>query len=48
LIATLRGYDGPAIRLVKQFLGKPGLLDPESLSELAGYSLATAFTRLRG
>lgn len=47
LISTLRGYDVPAIRLVKQFLGKPGLLDPDSLSELAGYSLATAFTRPR-
>jgi len=48
LIKTLRGYDDPAIRLVKQFLGKPGRLDPDSLSELAGYSLATAFTRPRG
>jgi hypothetical protein len=36
-----------AIRYIKGFAGKPGHLDPATLSELAGYTLATAFTRPR-
>ena len=43
----LSSYDLHAIRVVKGFLGKPGHLDPESLSELADYTLATAFSRPR-
>ena len=44
---TLAGHDEHAVRYVKGFAGKPGRLDPDTLSELAGYTLATAFTRPR-
>lgn len=47
LLSALRGYDSTAINIVKGFLDKPALLDPDSLSDLAGYTLATAFTRPR-
>ena len=46
-LASLDEYDEPAIRYVKGFAGKPGHLDPDTLSDLAGYTLATAFTRPR-
>jgi enoyl-CoA hydratase len=44
---ALAGYDEHAVRYIKGFAGKPGHLDPETLSQLAGYTLATAFTRPR-
>ena len=47
LLHTLAGYDLHAIRYIKGFADKPGHLDPATLSELAGYTLATAFTRPR-
>ena len=45
LLESLRGYDTAQIRFIKGFAGKPGHVDPETLSDLAGYTLATAFTR---
>ena len=45
LCEQLRGYDVHAIQVIKQFLGKPGNTAPETLSDLADYMLATAFTR---
>jgi enoyl-CoA hydratase/carnithine racemase len=47
LLARLRGYDVAQVRTVKGFAGKPGHVDPATLSDLAGYTLATAFTRPR-
>jgi enoyl-CoA hydratase len=47
LLASLAGYDLHAIRYIKGFSGKPGHLDPQSLSDLAGYTLDTAYTRPR-
>ena len=44
---TLAGYDEHAVRYIKGFADKPGHLSPAALSELAGYTLATAFTRPR-
>jgi len=48
LLARVRGYDAAQVRTVKGFAGKPGHVDPATLSDLAGYTLATAFTRPRG
>ena len=45
LLERLRGYDAAQIRFIKGFAGKPGHVDPETLSDLAGYTLATAFSR---
>lgn len=45
LCQQLRAYDVHAIHVIKQFLGKPGNTAPETLSDLADYMLATAFTR---
>ena len=47
LLVRLRGYDQVAIQTVKRFLDKPARLDPDSLSDLAGFTLATAFSRPR-
>ena len=44
---TLAGYDEHAVRYIKGFADKPGHLPPATLSELAGYTLATASTRPR-
>ncbi len=48
LLDPLAGYDEHAVRYIKGFAGKPGHLDPDTLADLAGYTLATAFTRPRG
>lgn len=45
LCEQLRAYDVHAIQIIKQFLGKPGHTAPETLSDLADFMLATAFTR---
>jgi enoyl-CoA hydratase/carnithine racemase len=45
LLANLAGYDVAAIRTVKRFLAKAPGLDPETMSDLAGYTLATVATR---
>ena len=45
LLERLRGYDTAQIRFIKGFADKPGHVDPDTLSDLAGYTLATAFTR---
>ena len=48
LLARFRGYDVAQVRTIKGFAGKPGHVDPATLSDLAGYTLATASTRPRG
>ena len=48
LLDRLRGYDAARIRFIKGFAGKPGHVDPETLSDLAGYTLATAMSRTGG
>ena len=45
LLERLEGYDAAQIRFIKGFAGKPGHVDPETLSDLAGYTLATALSR---
>lgn len=45
LCTQMRAYDVHGIQVIKQFLGKPGNTHPETLSDLADYMLATAFTR---
>ena len=47
LLERLRGYDAAQIRFIKGFAGKPGHVDPDTLSDLAGYTLATAMSRSR-
>ena len=47
LLERLRGYDAAQIRFMKGFAGKPGHVDPDTLSDLAGYTLATAMSRPR-
>ena len=47
LLERLRGYDAAQIRFIKGFAGKPGHVDPDTLSDLAGYTLATAMSRPR-
>ena len=47
LLERLRGYDAVQIRFIKGFAGKPGHVDPDTLSDLAGYTLATAMSRPR-
>lgn len=46
-LETLAEYDEHSIRYIKGFADKPGHLHPAILSELAGYTLATASTRPR-
>lgn len=45
LLEKLSGYDVVAIRAVKRFLATGPRLDPEAMSDLAGYTLATINTR---
>ena len=47
LLERLRGYDAAQVRFIKGFAGKPGHVDPDTLSDLAGYTLATAMSRPR-
>ena len=43
----LLSYDVNAIQVIKNFLGKPGHMSADTLSDLADFTLATAFTRPR-
>ncbi|MEM7406796.1 MAG: enoyl-CoA hydratase/isomerase family protein [Pseudomonadota bacterium] len=43
----LEHYDTNAISVIKGFLGQPGHMHPDQLSDLADFTLATAFTRPR-
>ncbi len=45
LLEKLAGYDVPAIRAVKRFLATGPGLDPDTMADLAGYTLATVNTR---
>lgn len=45
LLDRLAGYDVPAIRTVKRFIATGTRLDPDTMSDLAGYTLATLNTR---
>ena len=45
LLDKLAGYDVAAIRTIKRFLATGPGLDPETMSDLAGYTLATVNTR---
>jgi enoyl-CoA hydratase len=45
LKARLQSYDINAIQVIKGFLGKPGHMSADALSDLADFTLATAFTR---
>lgn len=45
LLDKLAGYDVAAIRTIKRFLATGPQLDPETMSDLAGYTLATVATR---
>jgi enoyl-CoA hydratase/carnithine racemase len=45
LLDRLAGYDVAAIRTVKRFLATGPRLDPDTMSDLAGYTLATVNTR---
>jgi enoyl-CoA hydratase/carnithine racemase len=45
LLAKLTGYDVEAIRTVKRFVATAPQLDPDTMSDLAGYTLATVNTR---
>jgi enoyl-CoA hydratase len=47
LTTSMAGHDEHAIRYIKGFADKPGHMSPQALSDLAGYTLATAFTRPR-
>ena len=47
LLERLRGYDAAQVRFIKGFAGRPGHVDPDTLSDLAGYTLATAMSRPR-
>ncbi len=47
LLETLGGYDRLAVQVIKKFLNKPGHMDPDTLSDLADFTLSTAFTRPR-
>ena len=47
LLDRLQGYDAAQIRFIKGFAGRLGHVDPETLADLAGYTLANAFTRPR-
>jgi enoyl-CoA hydratase len=46
-LQTLAAHDEHSVRYIKGFADKPGHLSPALLSELAGYTLATASTRPR-
>jgi enoyl-CoA hydratase/carnithine racemase len=45
LLEKLAGYDVAAIRTVKRFVATAPTLDPDTMSDLAGYTLATVNTR---
>ncbi len=45
LLERLAGYDVAAIRTVKRFIATGPRLDPDTMSDLAGYTLATVNTR---
>ena len=45
LLEKLAGYDVAAIQTIKRFLATGPGLDPETMSDLAGYTLATVNTR---
>ncbi|MBT5111096.1 MAG: enoyl-CoA hydratase/isomerase family protein [Rhodospirillaceae bacterium] len=45
LLARMMEYDIPQIRTVKRFIARGLTLDPETTSDLAGYTLATLNTR---
>jgi enoyl-CoA hydratase len=47
LLASMAAHDEHAVRYIKGFADKPGHMSPQALSDLAGYTLATAFTRPR-
>ena len=47
LLERLRRYDAAQVRFIKGFASKPGHVDPDTLSDLAGYTLATAMSRPR-
>lgn len=46
-LERLGGYDRLAVQVIKKFLSKPGHMDPDTLSDLADFTLSTAFTRPR-
>ena len=48
LLERFREYDTAEVRTIKGFAGKPGNLDPDTLFDLAGYTLATAMSRSSG
>ena len=45
LLSKLSGYDVAAIQTIKRFLATGPQLDPGTMSDLAGYTLATVATR---
>ena len=45
LLGRLASYDVAAIRTIKRFLATGPQLDPGTMSDLAGYTLATVATR---
>ena len=45
LLEKLAGYDVPAVRAVKRFLATGPGLNPDTMADLAGYTLATVNTR---
>lgn len=45
LLEKMAGYDVVAVRTVKRFLATAPTLDPDTMSDLAGYTLATVNTR---
>lgn len=47
LLEQLDSYDPLAIEVIKGFLSRPGHMDPDALSDLADFTLSTAFTRPR-
>ncbi|MBT5109260.1 MAG: enoyl-CoA hydratase/isomerase family protein [Rhodospirillaceae bacterium] len=47
LLARMMEYDIPQIRTVKRFIARGLTLDPETTSDLAGYTLATLNTRAK-
>jgi|GEM_PF-296932 len=46
-LEQLGSYDRLAVQVIKKFLNKPGHMDPDTLSDLADFTLSTAFTRPR-
>ena len=45
LLERLREYDIAQVCTIKGFADKPGNVDPDTLFDLAGYTLATAMSR---